>query len=276
MSNSPPARIIFHAGFHKTGTTSLQKSLVAHQPLLGVSIKVETRATSNLLTQAAEAARRYSIQPNDGSDSDLRHALTKWADGLTLQADQQLLVSSEDFSGHMPGNKGAKDYSAAPAIAAAIAAVLTQRFGDGLALSLLYTVREANAWLRSIHWQIARHPTLDLTADRFCRRYAKAADFASTLAGIGRDTPGIALKVVALEDLITRRLGPVEALYDLAGLSDALRHSLPPLPPANRRPPVDLADVFVAMNKAGMSKDQLKRLKLRLLAAAEMEREADT
>ena len=63
----------------------------------------------------------------------------------------------------------------------------------------------------------------------------------------------------------TRRLGPVEALYDLAQIPDALRADLPVVPPANQRPPYDLAAVFVALNATEMPSATRRQMKDALL-----------
>ena len=66
---------------------------------------------------------------------------------------------------------------------------------------------------------------------------------------------------MALEAVARRRLGPVEAVYDLLDLPDALRRSLPALPKANAAPPVGLADHFVTLNRAGLAPEALEQSK---------------
>ena len=87
----------------------------------------------------------------------LQARLGDWISRVPLRPGQCLLASSEDFSGHMPGNRKVADYGAAPAIAHSIVAALHRQFGPALDLTLLYTTRQAEPWLRSIHWQLAKH-----------------------------------------------------------------------------------------------------------------------
>ena len=259
-----PPRIVFHAGFHKTGTSSLQSALRQHRTALAPLFAVETRATSPALLAAAEAARAFSIDPNLAAAMD--QALTDWTASLTLQPGQGLLVSSEDFAGHMPGRFGLPDYRAAIPIARAIRSALRTRFPQ-LPLTLLYTTRDAAGWLRSIHWQLSKHDELTLGPHRFARRYAHAADFATLLTSLREALPDTPVIEATLPDLSLRRLGPVEAVYDGAALPAALRASLPVLPPVNQAPPHDLARVFVKLNRSDLPRDEIRRMKRDMLAA---------
>ncbi len=78
------------------------------------------------------------------------------------------------------------------------------------------------------------------------------------------DTP---VTEAALADLAPRRLGPVEAIYDVAGLPDVLRASLPVQPLSNRAPTHDLARVFVTLNRSDLPRDEIRRMKRDMLAA---------
>ena len=110
---------------------------------------------------------------------------------------------------------------------------------------------------------------LELSAEKFARRFARAAEFGPLLDRIRAALPGISVTGAALESLTRRRLGPVAALYDLAGLDAWLRAALSGLPAANSRPPHDLADVFVALNRAGIAPELLARMKRLLIAQSE-------
>jgi hypothetical protein len=254
-------RIVFHAGFHKTGTTSLQQALVAHQAALAEVAHVETRALSPRFAAAADAARALALSDTAGAAKALRQSLADWACGLPDLTAKALLASSEDFAGHMPGRHGLPDYRAVQQVMPAVVAALRARFGQAR-ITLLYTTRAAEPWLRSLHWQLSKHPDLRLKQRRFCKDYAGAADFAAVLTPLRRALAGQAeVAEVALETSGTRRLGPVAALYDLAGLPAALCDGLPVAPQANVSPPVDLADQFITLNRRGLPPTELRRIK---------------
>ena len=73
-------RIILHAGFHKTGTTSLQSALAAHRAALVPLWAVHTAALSRPLSRVGKAALAASTDP--AAMDDLQAALTLWAAGL--------------------------------------------------------------------------------------------------------------------------------------------------------------------------------------------------
>ena len=54
-------RIVLHAGFHKTGTTSLQVTLDAHRAALAGFVHFETPHGTPHLSRAAEAARGFCL-----------------------------------------------------------------------------------------------------------------------------------------------------------------------------------------------------------------------
>ena len=121
----PDPAILFHAGFHKTGTSSLQTALRLHTPAIAPHFAVETRATSPALMTAAQAARDYSANPTPQTTARLAQRLHAWAKSLNLHPARGLLVSCEDFAGHIPGRLGVPDYRATLPIAAAIRVALT-------------------------------------------------------------------------------------------------------------------------------------------------------
>jgi len=258
-ADSGRMRVVLHAGFHKTGTTSVQEALAAHGPALAPQVAVQTRALSPALVTAAEAARAFSIGRLDGPGLTL--ALDRWATDLPTAP--VLILSTEDFSGHMPGRFGLTDYRAAGQIVPLVAAALRARF-PGAELRVVFTTRAAADWLPSIHWQLAKHGQLRLKRARFCRDFAGAADFSPVLSALGKAlAPDVILHALPLDRLTGLRLGPVQALYDLAGVPHA---GLPALPPANRRPPADLADAFVELNRSDLPRDEVERMKKDMLA----------
>lgn len=247
-------RILFHAGFHKTGTSSLQRALMAHAPAL-MGVQVEVRQTSAAFSAAAEAARAVSV---GGSVDSLRARLVEWVAGLS---GADLIASSEDFAGHMPGRFGLVDYRAAGVVLPEVVRALRARFA-GVVVDLLFTTRVAGPWLTSLHWQLAKHPEMRLKQRRFCRDFAAAADFEAVLSPLAVALAGQAvLHRVALEDVAGCRLGPVEAVYDVLGLPHSLRDALPVVAKANVAPPVGLADQFVTLNRAELSAEDLQRSK---------------
>jgi hypothetical protein len=272
-ASANPPLIVLHAGFHKTGTSSLQKALTLHRRALEPRFAVHLRASDRALAVAADAARDFSERQGPVRREALLTRLFTWAGGLQPEPGQGLLISAEDLSGHMPGHKGVATYAAAPAILRLTIDALTARFGAGVDIRLLFTTRGTEDWLRSIHWQLARHPTIEIFADHFARTHAAAADFEAVIQAVRAELPGVRIETAALEVQMHRRLGPVEALYDLAAIEDSFRATLRKVGIENQSPPYDLSGAFVALNRANIPRDSLRRLKLALLASAELDRD---
>lgn len=268
-------QIVLHVGFHKTGTTSIQAALAAHKGALEAAAVIQTRRVSPDLAHAVDAARRYSRQPDRMRQRRLRRAMDAWVAALPDPAGRVVLVSSEDFAGHMPGRYGLADYGAAVQTVPVAVDALLARFAPA-SLAVLVTTRAAEPWLRSLHWQLSQHPDLTLAQREFCRDYAGAADFDAVLRPLQQALQGRAtLHTARLETLTAHRLGPVSALYALAGLPDALLQGLPAVPPRNARVAEGLADQFVAMNRAGLPEEELARAKAAMRGLME-QLEADT
>ncbi|WP_149141365.1 hypothetical protein [Gemmobacter caeruleus] len=259
-----PPRILLHAGFHKTGSSSVQAALAAHRPALleaGWAVRLPGDAGGALLV---EAARQMSRAPGIGARRMVLRALRAWL--APVAGAPGLILSCEDLAGLMPGHPGIDSYDMAPRLAAIALRAVAEIWPDGPAW-LVYGTRAPGDWLASVYWQQAQHPHLAETPEDFATRLAPAADFTALLARIGHET-GAPVIAAALARHGPRRLGPVEALYDLAGLPEPLREALPPVPPANGGGSAELAARLVALNRRGLPEEELTQAKRALLAAA--------
>jgi hypothetical protein len=261
-------RIILHAGFHKTGTTSLQANLRGNAKLLLPQWRIQTSDDTYSLRATAKAARDYSISRDPADLAMVAAQTVLWLAEMDLRPDDQLLASTEDFAGHMPGRFGVLDYSAAVDILHAVIELAGQFYKGAVTFEVIFTTRAPGAWLRSLYFQQAKHPDLTLDFDTFCATIPKAADHAGVVRKVRRKLGDVPVHLFALEDLSIRRLGPAEAVYDIAGLPDALRAKLLPTVARNVTPDVSLADAFVAANRLGLPRNELNKLKDDLLLAA--------
>lgn len=261
----PPPRIVLHPGFHKTGTTSAQAALAAHAAALApVALCLALSGSDPLLRLAATEARRFSTGRRPAL-ARMQQALALWLADLRLAPGQALILSAEDFAGHMPGDRGVTDYRAAAPLARALAGALRDRF-PGADITLVYGTRAPQGWLASLHWQLAKHDAMTDDAAAYAARFRDAVQVGPLLRRIARLT-GARVLAAPLEIHGPRRLGPVEALYDAAGLPEPLRATLPALPPANRAPAQGLADAFVALNRQQMTRADRAAAKARLRGA---------
>lgn len=260
-------RIVLHAGFHKTGTTSLQVTLDAHRAALAGFAHVETPLGTPHLARAAEAARGFSLTGDAGA---LQRGMADWVARLPPLEGRHLVVSSEDLVGHIPGRFGLTDYRAAVTTVPAAVAALVERY-PGAEVVVFLTTRAAGPWLRSVHWQLALHPELLLKERRFCKEFAPAADFEAVIRPLGAALKGRArVEAASMESLVARRLAFVDAVYDLLEMPEALRQGLAPTGAHKRRTVEGLADQFVMLNRARLPPEELTEAKMAMRSMMRM------
>lgn len=135
-------RLVVHAGFHKTGTTTIQNTLAAHADTLCDHVQIVLRADMDGL---CEAARAYSVSRSELDLGLVRYEAARLAEEWTHDT---VLLSSEDLSGQMPGRHDLVDYGAAPKLAAAMTETWHTAF-PGLRIDWMYYTRAAAPWLAS-------------------------------------------------------------------------------------------------------------------------------
>jgi hypothetical protein len=249
-------RIIVHAGFHKTGTTSIQHMLRRNGRKFARHFRVLTRRD---IPAICEAARAFSLK-QDAADLGLfTYELARLFETLDTTDARPLLISSEDLSGHMPGRFGLTHYKAAPRLMATIEQVAAQCL-PAPDLAFFFTTRARAPWLRSTHAQHLR--TLRFTEDRDSYA-ARMRPHPDVMADLDRITAAVSAPVhhAALEECAGLTLGPLAPLLDVMRAPDKLRDRLTPLPPANRSFPDHVLDRFLALNRSDLSREALTEAK---------------
>lgn len=252
-------RILLHPGFHKTGTSSLQRGAAAQLDRLNA--RLQLMLTPDLI-EAARAARHYSERE---TEDDLERFSTEFQRAVAVQdsSDRRpLLISSEVLSGHLPGLKGVKTYAAAPALARSAVDILHRYYGAEARITVWFTTREPEAWLRSLYWQNLRAQRLTEEFKPFRERMATAADHAR-IVDEARRCLGTAAEVETdrIEDIGPDPLGPLGAALRHLGVTT---HGLAPLPQHNTQPE-HAAEEFLALNRSAMGDKALSEAKRKVL-----------
>ncbi len=245
-------RLIVHAGFHKTGTTSVQRSLAANRARLHGHLDFMLRADMKPL---CDAARTWSV-----SRDPVDLGLVQYEATLTVEnwsGSTPLLLSSEDLSGHMPGRRGLRSYDAAPHLAQAMVTAW-QEAHPSAEITLLYTTRAAGPWLASCYTQHLRATRITMTEAEYAQEYARSARLDDVVRAVAT---AVSAQVIAvpLEAARSRRLGPLDAVLDHCGLPDGLRAQLAPSPPANTAPPQSTRDAMLALNRSDLQGDAFRK-----------------
>lgn len=262
-------RVIVHAGFHKTGTTSLQAVLRENRAALA------PHATIYLARQLGEltvAGRRYGMKPGPRRLKLFRQHLDSF---LARVAEAPcIVISRESLSGKMPGDLRAdgsliSSYAdtAAP-LAQCLVEGLSARFPSAR-IDLLYTTRGAEGFLRSSWKHNLRHRRLTEDYEGFRAAFTALPDLEAEVEALRRALPGTSVLSRALEELAPLPFGPAEAVLEMLDLPPETRAALH-LPPAQRMGQSDgLSEEVLALNRSVLDDDSLRAQKQALLLERE-------
>ena len=255
-------RVVIHAGFHKTGTTSVQSTLRANRALLEPHLRVYLKADFDALT---EATRAFCAAPEDDAALNAvgRYAM-RFFRRIERDDPRPILMSSEDLSGHLPGRRRRPGYHAAPRIMSVIAENARHRFGDNLDLILFFSTRDSDTWLRSTWWQNLRSTRLTDDLDLYATRPEVATDLTGTVEAVAKAVAPARVMSESLDLSRDRREGPLAPLLDLFALVPEIRDALAILPPVNAQPVSGLDEVFLALNRSALSEENLRDAKKNL------------
>lgn len=217
--------IVIHAGFHKTGTSTIQRFLKTNRAALKPHAVVVLKGRMEGLISAA---RGYSTWRDPLTLAKFATRADDLVQSLAHVKRRALILSAEELSGHMPGREGIDDYAAAADLMAELADAF-RRHRDAPDLRLVYGVRDGGAWLASSYWEHVKSSSMTEDMDAYAARIGPI-DLSATAQSIARQT-GLPLTLIALTD--PHPLGPAGALLDAAGLPTG---ALMPEPPRNTRP----------------------------------------
>ena len=251
-----PRRLIVHAGFHKTGTTSIQRLLKRNRDALP-DLQIVLRPH---MVGLCEAARAYSVSRDAVDLGFVQYEAALLAE--TMRRDT-VLLSSEDLSGHMPGRRNLVAYDAAPALAAAMVDAWAEAL-PGVEIRFAYTVRDRDPWLASCYVQHLRATRITIAADHYALAYATSADLSGIVAQVQGAVPDVEVRQFALEDIGGARLGPADALLAYAGVTLEKRATLTPVAKANQAMSRRRRDAFLALNQSTLTDAEVRDRKKRM------------
>lgn len=244
-----PPRIVVHAGFHKTGTTSIQRALSDGRAALGPA----TVVLRPDMIALCETARAFSISRSPIDLGLLRYE----AASLAEHWDGTVLISSEDLAGRMPGWRGLTGYDAAPVLIEAMVAAFRAAHPQA-DIAIAFTTRAPGPWLASCHMQHLRTTRMTLSAIEYALKFARSARLSEivdeTVALLG-DTQVLALPLEGATD-------PLTALLALAGIP---ADTLPSMPHDNRSALPTLRAGLLDINRSDLSHDAARAARRALI-----------
>ncbi|WP_010142034.1 hypothetical protein [Oceanicola sp. S124] len=256
--------MILHAGFHKTGTSSVQQMLNAARDSLAPALRILLKADMPALSRAS---RDHADAPSPDSLAQVaRHARALFR-RLDPADPRPVVLSCEDLSGLIPGRNHRRGYPEAAALMTAMAHGLVEAWAALPPLTLYFSTRAATPWIRSCHDHHLRVTRFTEDFAPYAQAQAPHADLAAIAAQIADALPEARLVTHALEDCAALPHGPLSPLLDLAGVPQALRDTIPLLPPANTGLPALSADLL-ALNRSALDREALKAAKKALIRKA--------
>ncbi len=258
-------RIVIHAGFHKTGTTSVQAMLRANAQALSAELRVFLREDIEPLAAITGA---YPLK--DGAERLRKISRRSFGVFKTCDPDdpRPILISCEDLAGTIPGRLDVSGYTGTAEILSAITRSARSRFGKALELVFFFSTRAPDDWLHSTWWQNLRSSRLTEDFETYSARLRDAADHEAVLTDLAERLRPARVTSLGLEDCVDFALGPLEPLLEIAGVSAELREALTLQSPANVSADLGLHDAFLALNRSDLTDKNLGIEKRRLLRIA--------
>lgn len=258
-----PRRIVLHAGFHKTGTSTVQQVLRANRSVLKPEVAVRLKGQ---MKELMHATRGYSTWRDPLTLAKATARFGAILDGLALMPRRVLVISAEELSGHMPGRAELADYSAAPILLQRFSAEITARFPKSEQV-IFFSTRDPETWLRSAYWEHVKSSSMTLDYDAFSNTYRPASNFDQVISQV-RSSAKADIHSSSLEACRDLTLGPADPLLDLCDITTELRKQLAPQPATNQQMDDAVLLALLATNRAYADRDERKTAKQLILAEA--------
>lgn len=255
-----PRKIVIHAGFHKTGTSTVQAVLRANRKALMPALAIRLKGQMKELMSATRGYSTYGT--TDALDKVSRRLDALLAD-LPGMPRRTLLLSAEELSGHMPGRGMLADYSAAPVLMYLFWQRAQAAF-PATPVQFCFATRDPATWQQSAWAEHVKSSGMTLDLAEFCAAYPSAPDLAAVVSAVRGRVPAT-VHSYALEDCANLALGPADPVLDLCDIAQDIRASLIPQPPQNTRLSDDTLAALLAINRAHTDTDARNAAKAALL-----------
>lgn len=244
------ARMVIHAGFHKTGTSTVQRMLKKNRRILSRECLVFDHSH---MPSVSENARSYSVSRDLLDLLAFTYELAEFLERFKGKLERNVCLSSENLLGHMPGRRGLKTYDAAPILMKAFVHTVERVMKEPPEMVFYFSTRDAETWLKSCHSQHLRAVRMTMTTERYKELFAESAHLGRIIDMVRLAVKPHRVETARLEEIGTLPLGPVTPILDLLDISPALRDKLQPVPVTNQALPEELVQEFLDINQSEMS-----------------------
>jgi hypothetical protein len=247
-------RIVLHLGFHKTGTTSLQRFMTDHRAQLAPLVDIVDPV---MCSDAALCVWRYAMRPLPWRRRAMLRAVDALAGGLAPGAARAMFLTAENLSGPLPGTPVGhgvtlRDYVAiGQLVATQLVSAVRARF-PGTPVILAYTTRGSEGWLPSAYAQTLLSSRLRLDFQDYKAALGPDFDLATQAQAIAALARPDDLAILPLEKHASNPLGLATPVFRLLGLPVEIDAGLAPPARLNTRLPSSVQDALLAANRRWM------------------------
>lgn len=258
-------RVLLHAGFHKTGTKTVQHFLRSNRPLL------RDRAVLVLPARIRELTRLgfwYQDLPEPDMLDRMRDAYADFFRSLKRLPGRDLVISAENMLGRMPDGRSDCAYPVAGALLPAIIAAL-RSLPPPVEIVVYLSMRAQPGWVRSLYAHFAAKPEQPrLTEDfgRFAARFTHLS-LEREADRIVNALPDCPVSVQNIETLSNARFGIAQPFVDFLDLPEGRLSQFSPVEHRHRSADPALVSELVALNRSDLDAEALAQAKRDLIRA---------
>ncbi|WP_456387570.1 hypothetical protein [Profundibacter sp.] len=259
-------RVVIHAGFHKTGTTTAQRFLMHNGEHIWPHHAI---AIQHRIRDPLQFALSYSTGAGQIALDEFRSRFRVFLETLNLGAERGLIISAENLAGMMPGkNALVEGYTACPVLMKVVAECIEQVIDPNPDMTFHFSTRGKDAWLRSIWWHNLSKTRLTDNFNDFADALGPTCDLENTVQQVRKVIAPYPVTSMPLEQTTGQKFGPATPLIDLLNLPDTARNALQNIPAENVMPSRDLVKAFLKLNRSDLSNPDLVAAKQELLERA--------
>ncbi len=259
-------RVIIHAGFHKTGTTTAQRFLLKNGEHIWPHYAI---VAQHRIRDPLKMALAYSTGGGPLALEEFRSRFCDFLKTLSLGGNRGLIISAENLAGMMPGkNALVKGYSASPELMRAVVQCVETVIDPNPDMVFYFSTREKPEWLRSIWWHNLSKTRLKDDLETFSAALGATCDLDETVEKIRAAVGDYQVISKQLEQITKQQFGPATPLIDLLDLPVERRNALQNIASENVMPSLDLAAKFLKLNRSWARNSKLSLRKKALLEQA--------
>ncbi|MDO6484539.1 hypothetical protein [Shimia thalassica] len=252
-------RMLIHAGFHKTGTSTVQKMLDVNRETLAPLAQVYLH---DQLAETCNAARTFSAKRRSVALKKFAAGMKTFFQSLPKDDPRDIVISAEDLSGLMPGRRNQSSYGAAPLLMKAMLLSLEEALTEPPELIFYYSLRDPHSWLTSCHAHHVRVVRMTQSKEDFFADHLEAADLQHAVDRVRVAVAPHRIETAWLHDTQNAPLGPLQPIADLLQWPREICEKIKPVAPVNVGLPKPLTSEILLLNQSDLDIKALNRAKM--------------